>query len=357
MRGPRKQQTLADVLCLQYGKPLDASERKIAGLYPVYGANGEKARSDEYCVDHASIVIGRKGSVGELTLTADRFWPLDVTYFVEYDDKQHDLRFLYYLLETLDLPSLANGVKPGLNRNQAYSLPVQVPPRKEQRRLSHALDRAFDSIKVAKANTELQITDCRDLFEGILDQVFEKGRDSWKQATLGELCEVLDSRRRPITKRHRVAGKYPYYGATGILDCVNGYIFDEDLILVGEDGAKWGRGENSAFLASGKYWVNNHAHVLKPNRKRVFDDWIIYYVNHIDLADFISGMTVPKLNQARLRTIPIPLPPLAEQGRILAKIRASKAGVQQLTTSLGQRLISLQELEQALLSAAFDGEL
>jgi type I restriction enzyme, S subunit len=357
MKGTWRQQRLGDVLRLEYGKPLDSSERKADGLYPVYGANGEKARSDKYLVNQTSIIVGRKGSVGETALTEERFWPLDVTYFVKYNDKQHNLRFLYYLLGTLDLPSLANGVKPGLNRNQAYSLSVNVPPLKEQQRLVCVLDKALGDIAVTKVDAESQIVNCRELFESVLDQIFERGDSDWRPVPLGELCEILDSRRQPITKRHRVAGKYPYYGATGILDFVNGFIFDENLVLVGEDGAKWGRGESTAFLASGKYWVNNHAHVLRPNRKRVFDDWIIHYINHIDLTDSISGMTVPKLNQGRLRAIPIPVPPLREQQRILAKVSAAEAGARRLLDSVGQRLTSILELERSFLNAAFDGEL
>lgn len=144
----------------------------------------------------------------------------------------------------------------------------------------------------------------------------EKSR--WASVPLGEIIEILDSQRKPITKRDRVAGPYPYFGATGVLDWVDGFIFDEPLVLIGEDGAKWGAGENSAFPISGKTWVNNHAHVMRPVRKRVLDDWLIYFLNAADLSEFVSGMTVPKLNQGRLREIPIPLPPLDEQKRIVA---------------------------------------
>ena len=93
--------------------------------------------------------------------------------------------------------------------------------------------------------------------------VMNKG---WRTEALGELCDVLDHRRKPITKCDRVAGDYPYYGATGVLGHVEGYIFDEPLVLVGEDGAKWESGANTAFAVEGKIWVNNHAHVLRPRR-------------------------------------------------------------------------------------------
>ena len=134
-------------------------------------------------------------------------------------------------------------------------------------------------------------------------------REGWQSLPLGELCDVLDHKRKPITKRDREAGEYPYYGATGVLDRVAGYLFDEPLVLVSEDGAKWGSGENTAFAVEGRVWVNNHAHVLRPNRDKLLDRWLIYHLNHSDLSAFVSGLTVPKLNQGSLREIPVPVPP------------------------------------------------
>lgn len=142
-------------------------------------------------------------------------------------------------------------------------------------------------------------------------------RAGWKTQHLGDLCEILDSQRRPITKRDRTRGEYPYYGATGIVDYVGNFIFDEPLVLVGEDGAKWASGEKTAFAVQGKCWVNNHAHVLRPHRDAILDNWLIHYLNHSDLTEFVSGLTVPKLNQGNLREIPVPVPPLAEQQRIV----------------------------------------
>ena len=149
----------------------------------------------------------------------------------------------------------------------------------------------------------------------------------WKTVTLGEVCEVLDYKRRPVTKADRRAGPYPYYGATGIQDHVDQFIFDEPLVLLGEDGAKWKSGDRSAFQVSGKTWVNNHAHVLRPNREVVVDEWLIYWLNHSDLTEFVTGVTVPKLNQANMIKIPVELPPLAEQKRIVALLDEAFAGI------------------------------
>jgi type I restriction enzyme M protein len=139
---------------------------------------------------------------------------------------------------------------------------------------------------------------------------------------LGEVVDVLDSLRRPITKSDRKPGPYPYYGATGVLDHVEGYLFDEPLVLVGEDGAKWGPGENSAFPVDGKIWVNNHAHVLRPKRDRLLDGFLIELLNEADLLPYVTGVTVPKLNQEKLRSIQIPLPPVEVQKEIVAEIES-----------------------------------
>ncbi len=137
---------------------------------------------------------------------------------------------------------------------------------------------------------------------------------------LGEVVEILDYLRKPITKSDRKPGPYPYYGATGVLDHVEGFLFDEQLVLVGEDGAKWGPGENSAFPVDGKVWVNNHAHVLRPQRDRLLDRFLIEILNEADLMPFVTGVTVPKLNQEKLRSIEIPLPPLEVQKEIVGEI-------------------------------------
>lgn len=170
---------------------------------------------------------------------------------------------------------------------------------------------------------------------------------------LGDLCDVLDSKRRPITKRDRVEGEYPYYGATGILGYVEGFIFDEPLVLIGEDGAKWGAGENTAFSAEGRYWVNNHAHVIRPHRQKLLDSWLIYQLNQVDLSPFITGLTVPKLNQAKMREIPIIVPPLDEQRRIVAVLDKAFAGIATATANAQKNLTNARALFESYLQSIF----
>ncbi|MDX6767540.1 MAG: N-6 DNA methylase [Candidatus Methylacidiphilales bacterium] len=163
----------------------------------------------------------------------------------------------------------------------------------------------------------------------------------WPMVELGECVEILDSKRRPITKSDRKPGPFPYYGATGVLDYVEDYLFDEPLVLVGEDGAKWGAHDKTAFAISGKTWVNNHAHVLRPVRTILLDLYLITALNEMDLSRHITGVTVPKLNQEKLRAIQIPLPPLATQQAIVAEIEAEQALVaanRELITRFEQKI-------------------
>ncbi len=173
----------------------------------------------------------------------------------------------------------------------------------------------------------------------------------WIWGRLGDVTEVLDSLRKPVTKQDRKPGPYPYYGASGVVDYVSAYIFDEPLVLVGEDGAKWGAGERTAFSISGKTWVNNHAHVLRPKRSVILDDYLVISLVAQDLSQFITGMTVPKLNQARLISIGISLPPLAEQHRIVAKVDELMALCDRLEAQQADAESAHAQLVQALLDS------
>lgn len=147
----------------------------------------------------------------------------------------------------------------------------------------------------------------------------------WPMAELGGIAENLDSKRVPITKGDRSSGSIPYYGASGIVDHVADFIFDEDILLISEDGANLiARSTPIAFSVTGKCWVNNHAHVLKFEN-RATQSFVEIYLNSISIEEFVTGAAQPKLNQQALNSIPIPLPPLAEQQAIVAEIEAEQA--------------------------------
>ena len=131
---------LGSVLTLEYGKPLDKSLRNGKGNIPVYGANGVKAMTAQSLVNEKGIVVGRKGSAGEVNMTEGPFWPLDVTFFAKFDHKTFDLKYLYYLLKSLNLPQMARGIKPGINRNDVNKLKVLSVDLEEQKLIVSKVD-------------------------------------------------------------------------------------------------------------------------------------------------------------------------------------------------------------------------
>jgi len=140
----------------------------------------------------------------------------------------------------------------------------------------------------------------------------------WKEVKLGDVCEILDNKRVPIpsNERKKRKGKYPYYGAQGILDYINDYIFDGKYLLVAEDGENLkSRKNNIAFIIKGKFWVNNHAHILVNNDKSILG-YLYYSLNYLDISAYITGTAQPKLNQNNLKNLKINLPPLPIQKKI-----------------------------------------
>ena len=178
-------------------------------------------------------------------------------------------------------------------------------------------------------------------------------KGGWQMKTLDQIALNLDSKRIPITKSARVSGKYPYYGASGIVDYVTDYIFEGDTLLVSEDGANLlARSTPIAFPASGKYWVNNHAHILK------FDDmttqrFVELYLDSIPLDEYVTGAAQPKLNQQALNSIPIPLPSLSEQQRIVGILDEAFEGIAIAKANAEKNLHNARALFESHLQSVF----
>lgn len=170
-------------------------------------------------------------------------------------------------------------------------------------------------------------------------------------AKLGEVCEVLDSKRVPITAANRVSGQYPYYGANGVQDYVADYIFDDELVLLAEDGGNFGSKEKPiAYRVSGKCWVNNHAHVLKP--KAVIDvDYLCYSLMFYDVSGLVNGATRQKLTQSDMRKMEIPLRTMVEQKKIVCRLNK----LTELISLRKQQLTKLDELVKARFVEMFGG--
>ena len=173
--------------------------------------------------------------------------------------------------------------------------------------------------------------------------------EDWEQRKLDDIVEFLDTMRKPLEGAKRISGPYPYYGASGIVDYVDGYLFDEELILLSEDGANiTDRNYPVCFLASGKYWVNNHAHVLrsKPANENNF---ICTSLERKDYTQYNTGMAMPKLNKETCRKIPVLCPTFEEQQKIGDYFRS----LDHLITLHQQKCDELRNIKKFMLQNMF----
>ncbi len=203
-------------------------------------------------------------------------------------------------------------LSPTINWRDLKELEFELPDLDTQRRLAAvllAMNETMDSYKeLITATDELVKSQFIEMFGNP-----ETNSKGLPVATLPELSENLDSKRIPITGGDRKAGEFPYYGASGIVDYVSDYIFDDDLLLISEDGANLiARVTPIAFPSSGKVWINNHAHVVKF-RNMAMQCYVEKLLNILDISQYVTGTAQPKLNQAKLNSIPIPIP---EEGKI-----------------------------------------
>ncbi|BAW65604.1 restriction endonuclease subunit S [Helicobacter pylori] len=241
--------------------------------------------------------------------------------------------FKQYLEKSLNTTTINN-----LNANILQNFLIPIPPLEIQQEIVKILD-AFTELNT-ELNTELKarkkqyqyyqnmLLDFKGIhlnhkdatmsaktyrLKTLLQTLAPKGVEFRK---LGEVCEILDNRRIPIAKNKRNPGIYPYYGANGIQDYIDSYIFDGDFVLVGEDGSVINK-DNTPVVnwASGKIWVNNHAHVLQTKNKLKLK-FLYFYLQTIDVSYCVAG-TPPKINQENLKKITIPIPPLEIQQEIV----------------------------------------
>jgi type I restriction enzyme S subunit len=228
----------------------------------------------------------------------------------------------------------------------------------EQRRIVGILDEAFEGIATAKANAEKNLQTARALLESRLQSVFTQRGAGWIETTVDRIATNLDSKRVPITKNVRTSGEYPYYGASGIVDYVGDYIFEGNTLLISEDGANLlARSTPIAFSVSGKYWVNNHAHILKFD-KMATQRLVEFYLASIKLDQYITGAAQPKLTQKALNSIPIPIPKSVEiQANIVEGVESFQEETQHLESIYERKLAALDALRKSLLHRAFTGEL
>ena len=247
-------------------------------------------------------------------------------------------KFIYYAMKCINYEPVDHS-RHWISKYSQFEIPL--PPLDVQNEIVRILD-TFTS-HAAELQAELQAR--KEQYEYYRNKLltFDKDDKNVKWMKLPEICENLDKKRKAVTASNRISGPYPYYGASGIVDYVNSYIFEGNYLLVSEDGANLlARSTPIAFSISGKNWVNNHAHVLKFNN--IFTQkYIEHYINMIDVAQYISGGAQPKLNQENLNKMLLPVPSQSEQQRIVSILDKFETLVNDLTEGLPAEIAAVQE--------------
>ena len=215
---------------------------------------------------------------------------------------------------------------------------VQIPPMPIQ----YEIVRILDTFTELTVELTAELTARKKQYNYYASLMFENAKNTCP-TTLEDISDNCDNIRKPVTSGKREAGDIPYYGASGIVDYVKDYIFDDDYLLISEDGANLlARSTPIAFSISGKTWVNNHAHILKFKHMAT-QKYVERYLNSIDLSPYITGAAQPKLNQQNLNKIHIPLPPLDEQKRIMSILDRFDTIANDITIGLPAELAARQK--------------
>lgn len=363
---------LRRVTSMTYGEAL-ASDARIDGPVPVMSSGGVTGNHHLANTVGPCIVVGRKGSHGSVWWSDGPAFVIDTAYSIDRSNTSNDLRWLYYVLTAAGLRGVSNDVGvPGLSREAAYELPVPVPPPlPEQRRIGNFLDDQVARIDNIIGARRSQIELVRESVSHVLVDVareqgatlgsplpwFPAWHQDWTVQRLAWVVRCLDGQRVPLNsvERGERQGEFPYYGASTIVDYVDDYLFDGEFVLIGEDGAAL---ENPRFdvvqRVSGQIWVNNHTHVLEATGVDV--DYLAHFMRCVDRPLLISGATRPKITQEDLLSIPIVIPPVDSQAKLVA---ACAERIDQNESSIALLRVYVQrmeELKRSLIAAAVIGE-
>ena len=331
---------LGEVCGIKTGKGITQKDCTDDGIYPVIsGGQSPMGMYHTYNREANTVTISRVGAyAGFVSYINEKFYLNDKCFSIIPIDKEIlGAKFLYCLLKNQEevIKKLqSEGGVPTINTQKLSNLSIPLPSQTKQTRIVGILDTFTASIE----NLKKQIAERRKQYEHYRDQLLDlEGKEGVEMKTLPQVSTNCDRERKPITSSKRVSGIYPYYGASGIVDYVDGYIFDGDYLLISEDGANLlARTTPIAFSIKGKNWVNNHAHVLLF-KERVTQKFVEIYLNMINLEPWINGAAQPKLNQDNLNRIEIPFPSLDEQSRIISILDTFEASIANLEAQLKLR--------------------
>ena len=359
-----------------YRKPIKASDREeMKGDIPYYGASGVIDWINDFIFDEELILLGEDGENLNSRNTdlafkiSGKSWVNNHAHVFRIANKNRDnIDFMVYYLESKDYSRyIAGSAQPKITQAQCRKFLLPSPDLKEQEKIASILSTVDEQID----NVDALIEKNKELKKGLMQTLLTKGigYTKFKTTEIGEIpeewdvkkleCvfEILDSMRKPIkaSDREKIEGNIPYYGASGVIDWINDYIFDEELILLGEDGENLNsRNSDLAFKISGKTWVNNHAHVFRViNKKECNIDFMVYYLEAKDYSIYIAGSAQPKITQAQCRKFLLPLPEKQEQDKIASILLESDKKIEEYENKKQK----LEELKKGLMQELLTGNI
>ena len=315
-------------------------------------------------VDVGDVLFGMIGTIGNpVMVRSDGFAIKNVALIKQKTELLNS--YLVQLLRSQHIAEKLSVINSGNSQKfvalgQLRNLSIPTPRIPEQQKIADCLTSVDELITVQTQKLDALKTHKKGLMQQLFPAEGEttpklrfpefRDKGEWSVKLLGKVADNLDFKRIPITEADRVKGAFPYYGASGVIDYVEGYIFDEELLCISEDGANLvTRTYPIAFTISGKTWVNNHVHVLKFEHR--FTQIIVEnYLNAINLEDFLTGMAQPKLNQAKLEIIPIPLP---DNGKEQQRIADCLTSIDDLIAAQTQKLDILKTHKKGLMQQLF----
>lgn len=310
--GNWKNGELGDFVTLKRGFDLPKQKRED-GQVPIFSSSGITGTHSTAMVKAPGVITGRYGTIGEVFYAAKDFWPLNTTLFVE-DFHGNDAKFIYYFLKTLEWSKFTSAsAVPGINRNTVHKEIMSLPDIETQRRIASTLSMFDEKIKI---NTEIN-DNLLDQAQTLYKQHFPYSvqddlPDGWRIGTVGEIIEIHDSKRIPLSGADRMKMEkkiYPYYGAASLMDYVDNYIFDGKYLLLGEDGTVVDdAGYPILQYVWGQFWVNNHAHIL-TGRLGFNVESLYMLFKQTPVKSIVTGAVQPKISQANLRSVQVVIPP------------------------------------------------
>ena len=292
---------LKELITLKYGKrQIDVEDEN--GTIPIYGTGGVFGKANVSLYSKPSILLGRKGTIDKPFWVDHPFWCVDTMFYSIIDDTKVVPKYLFYNLLNIDFSKYNEGTTiPSLRIETLNNIDISLHSNDEQ----HYIVDILGSIDEKIENNEQLI----NIFENLAAKKYlDFANKTSTKTRLEDVIELFDSKRIPLSSREREQRKgiYPYYGATGILDYVNGFLFSGEYVLFAEDGTVTDtNGHPIVQLVNGSFWVNNHAHILKG--KNGWHDYTLYVaLKQLNVDKAVTGAVQPKINQANLLSLEIP---------------------------------------------------